>query len=136
VIELGVPLEWGPTGETKPFDHGESMENGTEDEKLIIDEEVRSLIKKGAIKVSVFAAKYVSRLFLVDKSDGGRRAVIDLSHLNKSIRKYSMSMQTLHFVAKIAQPTDWMLSCDVKDGYYHLAIREGDQRYYSLDGAE
>jgi hypothetical protein len=129
VIELGVPLEWGPTGETKPFDHGESMENGTEDEKLIIDEEVRSLIKKGAIKVSVFPAKYVSRLFLVDKSDGGRRAVIDLSHLNKSIRKYSMSMQTLHFVAKIAQPTDWMLSCDVKDGYYHLAIREGDQRF-------
>ena len=129
VIEYGVPLEWGPEGKTKPFDHGESMENGTEDEKLLIDEEVRSLIRVGAVKVSVFAPKYVSRLFLVEKADGGRRAVIDLSHLNKSIREYPMTMQTLHFVAKIAQPTDWMLSCDVKNGYYHLAIREDDQRF-------
>ena len=60
----------------------------------IIEEEVQSLVMKGAVTLVQVTPGFYSRIFTVPKKTGGYRPVLDLSALNNYIRPIHFQMET------------------------------------------
>ena len=65
---------------------------------------------------------YFSRVFVVMKSSGAWRSVIDLSCLNTHVKFLSFHIETPQLVLSAVQPGDWMMSVDLKDAYLQVLI--------------
>ena len=59
-----------------------------------LEQEVQTMLSKGAIEVAPSDPGFYSRLFVVAKASGGWRPVIDLSPLNRSVTKTKFRMKT------------------------------------------
>ena len=56
------------------------------DQSTLVNQEIEGMLLKGTIqKVPHVSGEVLSNLFLVDKSDGGKRPVINLKNLNSFI---------------------------------------------------
>ena len=62
--------------------------------------------------------------------------VWDFRHLNSYCREMTTRFETLSAVRHLAQQGDWMISCDLEDGYHAVGIHNSHQRYMtaSLNG--
>jgi len=76
----------------------------------------------------------VTRAFLVPKP--GRkdawRLVVDLRWVNSHLRKLTCRFETLKRLSRMAQKGDWMVSFDLQDGYYAVAIHPEDRQYLTI----
>ena len=78
------------------------------------------------------SSRWVSRAFLVRKP-GGWRLVIDLRTINKYCDIKGMKMETLKRLRTIAKENDWMVTFDLKDGFYALSIAPEDREYFAVN---
>ena len=63
---------------------------------------------------------FYGRLFVVPKSSSGFRPVLDLSVLNKFLKKQHFRIETpVSFIESI-QVGDWATVIDLRDAYFHL----------------
>ena len=69
---------------------------------------------------------FYSPVFFVLKKNG---PVIDCQDLNANIAKNHFKMESILTVKHLLQPGDWMIVIDLKDAYFHVAIRNGDRNY-------
>ena len=76
--------------------------------------------------------RFVSPMFLVPKKDGGWRLVVDLRHVNEHCRQLVCRYESLQNVRRLARPEDWMISWDVADGFYHLAVRPAERCFFTF----
>ena len=82
----------------------------------ILSKEVDDLVAKGAITECVDdGGGFVSPLFLVPKSDGSWRPVINLRDLNLYVAASHFKMESVRTVKTIIQRDNWMLKLDLKD---------------------
>ncbi|XP_048010529.1 uncharacterized protein LOC125244496 [Megalobrama amblycephala] len=91
----------------------------------ILNEEISSLLDKGAIQVvphNLIELGFYSRYFLVPKKDGSLRPILDLRVLNKHLRKYNFRMLTHGTLARAIKQNDWFTSVDLKDAFFHISI--------------
>ena len=98
-----------------------------------IAEAVQSLLQKNAVRLvdlSRDGQGFYSHLFVVPKKSGGLRPVLNLSALNKYVRNHQFRMETNRSVIAAVQPDDWMISIDLKDAYFHIAIHPECHRYF------
>ena len=65
---------------------------------------------------------FYGRIFVVPKSTGGWRPVLDLSALNRFVRQIRFRMETPSSVRDSIRPGDWASSLDLKDAYFHIRI--------------
>ena len=74
---------------------------------------------------------FYSQLFLVDKSDGGFRSVIDLSILNTYFEAAKFKMETTSSImtALSLRPAEWTMSIDLKDTYLHILLTKWSRKY-------
>jgi hypothetical protein len=72
---------------------------------------------------------FVSRSRLEPKKDGGHRLVVDLRHVNKHLAEQSCKFETLRDLQHVIRAQDWMISCDLENGYYHVPIHPQHRRY-------
>ena len=72
---------------------------------------------------------FYGRLFVVPKSTGGWRPVLDLSTLNSFLVTKHFRMETASSVRDAIRPGDWAVSIDLRDAYFHLLIHEADQKF-------
>ena len=70
---------------------------------------------------------YYSWIFVVLKSTGGWRPIIDLSPLNKYVAKRSFKMETPASVRESLTRDDWLTSIDLKDTYFHVPIHNSSE---------
>ena len=96
---------------------------------LALEEELRALISKGAVEPAPTSPGYYSRMFVVQKSSGAWRPIIDLSHLNKFILKTKFRMETVQSVLSSVRRGDWMFSLDLKDAYLQVPMHEESRKY-------
>ena len=61
---------------------------------------------------------FYGRLFVVPKSTGGWRLVLDLSPLNVFLKKCPFRMDTLVSVRDAVRVGDWATSIDLSDAYF------------------
>lgn len=90
------------------------------------------LLEQGVIKRTTSAA-YVSRSRLEPKKDGGFRLVVDLRHLNKHIENGSCKFETLNGLESVLRPNDFMVSFDLKSGYYHVPIHPAHRVFLTTE---
>lgn len=72
---------------------------------------------------------FYSRIFAVPKKTGGFRPVIDLSPLNRSIKRQRFKMETARSVRLSIQPGDWATSLDLRDAYFHVSMHPITWKY-------
>ena len=87
-------------------------------------EEIENLLNKRAVErvQNPGTPGFYSRIFLVPKKNGKLRLIIDLSLLNRYIKKQSFKMETFKSVRQAMRLSDWAVSIDLTDAYLHVPI--------------
>ena len=81
------------------------------------------LIAKGAVELTPLPSPgFYSRLFVVWKTSGSWRPVIDLSHLNCFVDVSHFQMETIQSVLLSFRQDDWMASNDLKEAYLQVPV--------------
>ncbi|KAL0187220.1 hypothetical protein M9458_018890, partial [Cirrhinus mrigala] len=65
---------------------------------------------------------FYSRYFIVPKTDGGLRLILDLRLLNCSVMRLKFKMLTVSQVVSQIRSEDWFVMIDLKDTYFHVSI--------------
>ena len=65
---------------------------------------------------------HFSRMFSVPKGKAERRPILDLSPMNRFLKKKHFKMEDLRKVAKCIFPGLWAVKLDLKDAYMHLRL--------------
>ena len=85
--------------------------------------EVRSLVGKGAVvPIHKSQVHVVSPLFVVPKSGGGWRPIIDLRTLNHYLRPPHFKMEGLYMVPSVVQKDFLLAKVDLKDAYLTVPV--------------
>lgn len=106
-------------------------------EEAFVSTEIQKLISKGVIvQCEPEEKEFVSPIFTVPKTDGGRRFILNLKNLNKNVEFKHFKMDTIKTVLENITPKCYMASMDLKDAYYSVRIDEKYQRFlkFSFDG--
>ena len=90
---------------------------------VVLGEVTRALIAKGAVELAPLPSPgFYSHLFLVWKTSGSWRPVIDLSALNLFMDVSHFQMETIQSVLLSVRQGDWMASIDLKEAYLQVPV--------------
>ena len=90
---------------------------------VALGEVTQALIAKGAVELAPLPSPgYYSRLFLVWKTPGSWRPVIDLSTLNLYVDVSHFWMETIQSVLLSVHQGDGMASIDLKEAYLQVPV--------------
>lgn len=73
--------------------------------------------------------QYISNIFLVPKSDGSQRLILNLKPLNCFLRTTHFKLEDQRVVANILQSNMFMATLDLKDAYFQISIHENHRKY-------
>lgn len=76
---------------------------------------------------------FYSTLFLVSKSSGGWRGVLNLKHLNKHILYRRFKMHSLRSILSCIRRGDLLQSVDLKEAYLHVPIHQDHRRFLRFE---
>ena len=96
-----------------------------------LDQEVASLLSNGATEevLSISPPGFYGRIFVIPKSSGRWRPVLDLSVLNTFLTDLSFRMETPSSVRGSVHQGDWATSIDLLDAYFHILIHPRDRKW-------
>lgn len=101
-----------------------------EQEKVIINEEIKSLLEKKVIEKSTHEkGEYVSGIFTREKSDGSHRMILNLKEFNQNIEYKKFKMETFKTALNLIRQNCWMASIDLVSAYYCVPIDKQDRKY-------
>lgn len=103
----------------------------TQQQQLLIDNEVKDLLEEKAIVPVPHPHRgkgFYSPIFTVPKKDGEQRPVLDCRRLNEHLRKRSFRMESLSTAVQLLQPEDWMIKVDLRKAYLTIPIARKHQR--------
>lgn len=96
----------------------------------VLSQEVENLAAKEAIQsVPNDREGYTSPIFLVPKSDGSWRPVINLKSLNRYVVTRHFKMESIRTVKGLMQKGDWLVKLDLKDAYLTVPIHSSHRKY-------
>ena len=95
----------------------------------VLEEVTLSLIAKGAVELAPLPSPgFYSRLFVVWKTSGSWRPVIDLSLLNRFVDVSHFRMETIQSALSVQQG-DWMASIDLREAYLQVPVHPESRRF-------
>ena len=87
-------------------------------EFLLVTKEAESMLKKGAIqKTSVEKGKFLSKLFLVVRKNGGSRPVISIKNMNVFILYLYFEMEGLHLLKFMLKVKNYICKIELRNAY-------------------
>ena len=102
----------------------------------ICDQEVRSLLEKGAIELIEPGEGFVSGLFVIPKRSGGSRPIVNLKALNKFVRPVHFKMEGIPLLQELIRPGDYFTKIDLRNAYLTLPLREEDRKFVQIKWGE
>lgn len=110
----------------------------SEERCRMLEEQVSQMLQKGAIEevTKLSSPGFYSHLFMVPKSTGGSRPILNLSPLNRYLKPIKFHMESADSIRLAIQQGDWATSLDLKDAYYHIPIAPLDRKWlrFSCNG--
>lgn len=107
-------------------------------EHRFLREEIARLLHLNVIeKAQTQEGQFVSRIFLRPKKQTGKyRVILDLKALNEHVTYHHFKMDTMDAVLKLVRPHCYMLSLDLQDAYYSIAVAPWCRKYlrFQYDG--
>ena len=95
-----------------------------------LTEEIEKLFGKGAIiPVPDSGEGFTSSIFLVPKSDGSWRPVVNLKPLNEHIISRHFKMESVRTAKSLLQRDDWLVKLDLKDAYLTVPMHQEHQKF-------
>ena len=95
-----------------------------------LEEVTLGLIVKGAVELAPLPSPgFYSCLFVVWKTSGSWRPVINLSHLNRFVDVSHFQMETIQSALLSVRQGDWMASIDLKEAYLQVPVHP-DSRHF------
>ena len=95
-----------------------------------LKEATLGLIAKGAVELAPLPSPgFYSRLFVVWKTSGSWRPVIDLSHLNRFVDVSHFQMETIQSVLLSVRQVDWMAFIGLKEANLQVPVHP-DSRHF------
>ena len=95
-----------------------------------LEEVTLGLIAKGAVELAPLPSPgFYSRLFVVWKTSGSWRPVIDLSHLNRFVDVSPFQMVTIQSVLLSVRQGNWMASIDLKEAYLQVPVHPASRHF-------
>lgn len=92
--------------------------------------EIQRLLSVGAIKECPSrAGQFISGIFLIPKSDGSHRLILNLKNLNKFIRTEHFKMENHKVAINLISEQAYLASLDLKDAYFLVPIANRHRRY-------
>lgn len=73
--------------------------------------------------------QFVSTIFVVPKSDGSGRFIINLKSLNEFLDSPHFKMEDHRTVTKILERNDYLAKIDLKDAYYLIPVYEDHKKF-------
>ena len=96
----------------------------------VLTGEIEKLVKKEAISVVPNAGEgFISSIFLVPKSDGSWRPVVNLKPLNEHITSRHFKMESVKTAKNVLQRGDWLVKLDLKDAYLTVPMHRGHWKF-------
>ncbi len=72
----------------------------------------------------------MSRLFLVPKSDGSFRPVLNVKRLNESVQKEKFKMDTIHHAKALVREGAYMFTVDLTDAFNGIPLHPKYYKYF------
>ena len=98
-------------------------------EHTAMDQEVSALLEKGTVKQTLSNKGFVSNVFLVPKSSGKWRLILNLKALNRHVRQEHFKMEDIRCVKDLLKQGEYMCKVDLKDAYLTIPIHQDSQKY-------
>lgn len=109
----------------------------SEVERKLCAIEINRLLAKGAIQQAVFTTdQYLSSYFLIDKSSGKKRFILNLKSLNKFVFAPHFKMEDLKTAIRLISPNCFMATIDLEDSYLLVPVNASHRKYlrFSFQG--
>lgn len=90
---------------------------------------INNLLKIGAIQQCVSSESQILSYFLVPKTNGKFRFVLNLKDLNKFIKTDHFKMEDIRTVLKLVTKGCFMATLDLQDAYFLIPIDENSRKY-------
>ena len=88
------------------------------------------MLRKGAIvPCESESGEFISTIFIVTKSKGKFRPIINLKYLNEFIQYNHLKQKTFRTVVGLLQIGDYMTSIDLQDAYFAVPVQKDSQKY-------
>jgi hypothetical protein len=115
-------------GEPPPWE--QHNRKGAEEYAFFLEETLPELVRVGAVRPVAERPHGVSPLNVVPKSTEGKYwLILDLRFLNEHLAEFTFTMETLSRRRHGFERNDWMFNLDLQSGYFHVPVREEDQKY-------
>lgn len=99
-------------------------------ELLALDSEIKHLLDIKAIrKCKPVQGQFISDIFLVPKSDGDFRFILNLKKLNKYVHCDHFKMEDIRTATRLLSKDCHMVNIDLKEAYFLLRIHESHTKY-------
>lgn len=109
-------IQHPPSQENEPSCHLSTLE------KQICSQEITRLLKRGAIEiVEDCENQFLSSFFVIRKSSGGWRFILNLKKLNRFIFAPHFKLEDWKTVIRLLSPNDYLASIDSEDAYLLLS---------------
>ena len=109
----------------------------TDTARMVLDEEVKGLIAKNAVKVvQPMHGQYVSSYFAVPKSKRSPdkwRPILNLKRFNSSVRKFSFRMEEVAWIRQWLRSGGWFCGIDIKDAFLHVPIHKKFRKFLRFE---
>lgn len=106
--------------------------NKPQAEKYIFDmnKEISRLVNIGAIKECLPCDdQFCSSIFLIEKSKGKKRFILNLKELNKFITAPHFKLEDYRTAMRLISKDAYMCSIDLKDAYFSVSIHDDYKKY-------
>ncbi|KAJ8972303.1 hypothetical protein NQ317_017202 [Molorchus minor] len=91
---------------------------------------VNDLLDMGAVvKCTPVQGQFISNIFLTDKSNGGKRFILNLKNLNSFIRNTHFKMEDYRTAVRLIKKNTFMTSLDLKDAYFLISVYHEHRKY-------
>ena len=102
-----------------------------QEESSAITQEIDSLLGKGALQrlLSPQEEGFVSNIFLVPKSEGKWRLILNLKSLNQFVIHEHFKMEDIRCVRDLLNKGDYMCKLDLKNAYLSIPIQQSFRKF-------